>query len=125
MTAGAFQHIALATIRPTANALLFLNGTEVGMLKPQPGPTPLTLGDLYFGSSPVDDEGVTGTQFAGQIDEVALYSQALSAAEIRRLYSAAGGGKCGIAPSITAQPGNQTAHAGNNVALQVVAKALP
>ncbi len=128
MTAGAFQHIALTYCKTpgnesVGNAYLYLNGTEVGKLESlSPPPTPLTLGDLYFGASPMDDENATGTQFAGQIDEVALYSQALSASEIRKLYSAAGGGKCGITPSITTQPVSQRAHVGNTVVFQVVAQ---
>ncbi len=127
LTSGTYQHVALTYDQQTASAHLYLNGVDVGQqtsLFPIP---PLTTGDFYVGFSPADDEGPfdpqfsTGTQFQGQIDEVALYQRGLSAAEIRKLYSSAGGGKCGIAPVIVVQPVSQTANVGNNVALNVIA----
>lgn len=124
LTPGAFQHVALTYDSGDPNGPaghLFLNGEEVGetacfFLLPI-----LTMSDLYFGFSPNGDNTGTGTQFAGQIDEVALYSRALSASEIRRLYAAGCGGKCGIAPDILTEPQSQMANEGNNVAFRVVA----
>src|SRR2546425_165073 len=48
---------------------------------------------LRFGFSVVNQD----SHFRGLLDEVTLYSRALSAAEIQTIYSAFGGGKCGVA----------------------------
>jgi len=120
ITAGVFQHVALSF--DGTKACLFVNGANVGQRKDsQSGQTPLMSGDLYFGFNPMDDEEVTGTQFIGQLDEIAFYHAALSEDEIHRLYMVAGGGKCGIGPTITSQPANQNANVGNSVLLQVAA----
>jgi hypothetical protein len=88
----------------------------------------MTSGDLYFGFSPYDDgddpnfpQFKTGTQFHGQIDEVALYNRALTATEIKAIFAAGGGGKCAVAPAIVVQPASQTANVGNNIAFNVSA----
>jgi len=133
LTPGMFQHIVL-TYEPDdddddnyGEARLFLNGNELGMQYCYcPVETPLTTqpfttSDLYLGYNPADDLGETGTQFSGQLDEVSLFSRALSASEIQALYAAGGGGKCGIAPQIVSQPVSQTANAGETVVLEVSA----
>ena len=59
--------------------------------------------------------------FLGTIDEVSVYSRALTASEIQSIYAADISGKCftGIAPSIVYQPTNQTAFAGGSASLGV------
>src|ERR1051326_1909491 len=59
--------------------------------------------------------------FYGTIDEVAVYSRALSAAEIQGIYNAERSGKCPVpfAPFIVSQPTNQTVTAGSNVTVYV------
>lgn len=120
LTANTFQHVALTYDSSDTTGRLYLNGRQVGSMGCIFLLPILTRGDFCIGFSPNDDLG-TGTQFAGQIDEAALYTRALSGSEIRRLYTAGCGGKCGLAPNILTQPQSQTAHAGNNVAFQVVA----
>ncbi len=120
MAAGVFQHVALTYDSSDSMGRLFLNGAEVGETWCLVVLPILTTGDLCLGFNPTDDIG-TGTQFTGQIDEVGLFGRALTALEIKRLYAAGGGGKCGIAPSIVTQPLSQTANVGNNVAFRVVA----
>ena len=71
--------------------------------------------------------GARGTDyvgsFLGSIDEVSVYSRALSAAEIQSIYNADGAGKCTgpTAPSILVQPANQTVTVGVNVTFSVTA----
>jgi hypothetical protein len=61
---------------------------------------------------------VTGRQFNGTIDEVALFSRALSAAEIQELYRR-GTSTVSATPRITSQPTGQTVFAGQGVNLSV------
>jgi hypothetical protein len=117
---GVFQHVALTYNSSDSTAHLFLNGADVGQLACSILLPILTTGDLCIGFSPGDDLG-TGSRFAGQIDEVTLYSHALLPPAIKKLYTTGLSGKCAIAPSIVTQPGSQAAHAGNNVALQASA----
>jgi hypothetical protein len=71
--------------------------------------------------------GARGTDmaasFLGTIDELAVYSRALSGAEIQAIYNAGVAGKCllSLAPIITAQPQNQTRVIGQTATFNVVA----
>ncbi|MEI7938094.1 MAG: LamG-like jellyroll fold domain-containing protein [Verrucomicrobiota bacterium] len=57
------------------------------------------------------------------IDEPAIYSRALSAAEIQAIYQAGSAGKCttGVAPSIIVPPASQTVLPGSNVTFTATA----
>ena len=61
--------------------------------------------------------------FWGSIDELAVYRRALASAEIQGLYHAGSAGKCVVdtPPTITFQPANQTAFAGDYVTFDVLA----
>jgi hypothetical protein len=59
--------------------------------------------------------------FAGMIDAVSIYNNALSAAEIQSIHAAGSAGKCFTPPSITVQPRSQTALLGETVTLSVAA----
>ncbi len=115
---NAWQHVALTYSKASGVADLYLNGNAVqqaaiGLVRP------MTRGDLWFGLRPYD-AGV-GMRFAGRMDEVSLYSRALSAAEIQAVYSAGGSGKCPLAPMISAQPQTQSAIFGDTVLFSVAA----
>src|SRR5207244_12877629 len=58
--------------------------------------------------------------FNGMIDEISLYSRALSQAEIQAIL-AAYRGKCPIGPGIRVQPVNQTVNRGDTATFTVVA----
>jgi hypothetical protein len=62
-----------------------------------------------------------GNSFFGSIDELAVYSRALSTAEIQTIYNAGEAGKCTApaAPTIAVQPTNQTAVVGANATFSV------
>jgi len=67
-----------------------------------------------------------GYFFNGWVDEVSLYSRALSAAEIQAIYNAGVSGKCDANPPvILSQPTNQTALVGGNAAFGVWANGTP
>lgn len=89
--AGAWQHVALTYDQASGVATLFLNGlptasTNLGVF------TPLTGYPLHLGQRP------NAETYLGLLDEVSLYSRALSGAEIQAIYLAGAGGKCPVAP---------------------------
>jgi hypothetical protein len=79
-----------------------------------PGTAPLVIG-----------EALSQSPFNRLIDELGLYNQALSDAEIQQLYNAGGAGKCGVAPVMLAQPQSQTVVAGATVSFSASAGGTP
>jgi hypothetical protein len=67
------------------------------------------------------------TYFHGLIDELSIYSRALSAGQIQALYAAGSVGKCKAtnAPVIFAQPQDQTTKAGDIASFSVLAGGTP
>jgi len=69
--------------------------------------------------------GARGDNFAnsflGVIDELDIFNRALTGAEILAIYNNGATGKCGIAPSIIAQPSSQARNVGGNAVFTVVA----
>lgn len=65
--------------------------------------------------------------FLGQIDEISVYSRALSGAEITAIYNSRTAGKCVIdgPPEITTHPSNRTVLAGQAATFSVVARGTP
>jgi len=85
LTTRAFQHVALTYARETGEAAMYLNGVPVahenlGSITPQ------TSSDLYLGFRPAGQ--ALAYRWLGQMEEVKLYSRALSAAEIPTLAKA-------------------------------------
>ena len=118
--AGKYQHVAMTYNHTNGSGALYLNGVVVaqaslGVFTPQ------TTADLYLGYRP--HGGVAGTRFAGQMDEISLYSRALSSNEIVSIYLAGTAGKCvaSLAPVITTQPTNQAVLVGGTAAFTVAA----
>ena len=72
---------------------------------------------LYFGST---GQGFWDHKLLGNLDDVALYDRALTAAEVATIYAAGASGKC-LSPTITAQPASRTVGVGANVAFSVAA----
>jgi hypothetical protein len=85
VTTNGFQHVALTYNEANGIAKLYHNGAlvleqRVGKFKPQ------TTDDLYLGRRPPTG-GETYT-FAGLMDEVSIYSRALTSSEIAAIYKA-------------------------------------
>jgi uncharacterized repeat protein (TIGR01451 family) len=98
-TPGTWYHV-VGTCDGT-NAVIYVNG----QLK-NSGPVDLN----YVGSSSgfrIGGAICCADYFAGLVDEAALYSRALTAAEVFALYDAAGSGKCksSLAPPLQIRPG--------------------
>lgn len=120
LTPNVFQHVALTYDKASGVAMLYLNGsvraeTNLGSFTPQ------TSYDLYLGVRPSGP--VSGTYFAGMLDEISLYAQALGPAELSALCAAGSAGKCRVErpPIILTQPANARVYVGGTVTLGVVA----
>src|ERR1019366_9359794 len=124
LSANRYQHVAMTYDKSSGAAALYLNGV-VGAQANLGVFTPGTTADLNIGFRPYG--GAAGTRFQGQMDEISLYSRALSASEIQAIYNADGAGKCTAltAPFITSQPTNQTVTAGGTATFTVAAGGTP
>ena len=92
LTADVFQHVALTYDKASGVARLFLNGAVVKQMT-LGSFTPRTSPNLYIGYRP-DTSPFGPISFVGLIDEVTLYSRALSTNEIQSIYNAGSAGKC-------------------------------
>jgi hypothetical protein len=81
---GTWSH--LAATYDGATLRLYVNGVEVAN-QPQTGPIEVSSGDLTIGG-----DAIFGQYFAGLIDEVQIYDQALGASDIQRNMNAPVGG---------------------------------
>jgi choice-of-anchor C domain-containing protein len=63
--------------------------------------------------------------FNGLMDEVSLYSRALSQSEIRAIYNAGSAGRCMEPPTILTQPASQKVTVGLNATFNVFASGTP
>jgi hypothetical protein len=112
-----WQHVASTYNETNGVAALYINGVvkaqvTLGVY------TPMTTGDFYVALRPYDSGA--GERFVGQMDEISLYSRALSGTEIAAIYNAGAAGKC-FGPSIVNQPHNQLGYWGESVTFNVAA----
>ena len=111
-----------ATLEGTNGALkLYTNG----VLAAQTNTTVRPRANLDPAQEPALGIGNHGGNYAqspfnGLIDEISLFSRALSQSEIQSIYGA-GSGKCPLPPSIKIQPVSQSVNRGNNTTFGVTA----
>jgi hypothetical protein len=93
---GGWNHLAMTYNAPDSVHKLYLNGAEVASRTRPNGIFP-TASLAYIGrqDSPLE------RLFNGLIDEMAIYSRALSAAEIQAIFNAGTAGKCVSANSLS------------------------
>jgi hypothetical protein len=115
---GTWYHVAMTY--DGSSLKQYVNGNLDGSVSAT-GPIVTGNQPLYIGSQR------DGWRFNGRVDELSLYNRALSQAELLAIYAAASGGKCvvSIAPSILAQPQNQTVSVGSDVLFSVQAAGTP
>lgn len=120
-----FQHVALTYDKASGVAELWLNGVVVSQSNLGTF-TPQTSYDVYIGSRAGTDSPAPFA-FGGIIDELGLYSRALSTNEIQSIYAAGTAGKCvgPVPPFIATPPINMTVFAGDQVTMPVVAEGAP
>lgn len=107
-----WTHLAVSfdgTKRLYVNGALVASQGGLGALVYDPAAVPVIIGGDWARSAPVD-------LFNGQIDEVALYSRALSAAEVFSLADAGSAGKSLAGPYITSPSRLPPARVGNTYA---------
>ena len=92
LVAGVWQHVALTYDRTTGQATVYLNATNIATAN-FGRYAANTLTDFQLGARPSE----TCCYFRGVMDEVSLYTRALSAAELQSVYSAGAFGKCDAA----------------------------
>jgi hypothetical protein len=104
LATGVWTHVAAVLDGATGNMGLYVNGELVNQINTSLRP----LRDLDPNSEPalgIGNHGGTFHHFPfhGSVDEWALYSRALSAAEIQGIYNAGAAGKCGtnLAPPLS------------------------
>ena len=120
VSSNIFQHVALTYDKASGVATIYCNGHIVSQQN-LGSFTPLTSYNLYLGHRPTPNDTVN---FAGLMDEPAVYNRALSSNEIAAIYSAGSSGKCSptpMPPSISSQPTNQTLLAGQTASFNVTA----
>jgi subtilisin-like proprotein convertase family protein len=94
ISANAFQHVALTYNQTTGVAILYTNGVAAAstnlVIVPQ------TSYNLWLGYNPGNPLGMASDHpavFDGTIDEPSIYNRALSASEIKAIYTLGGAGK--------------------------------
>ncbi len=115
-----FQHVAATYDKASGVATLYYNGLAVATAN-FGSVTPQTSYNLFLGRRPA---GVSSGYYQGLMDEVSLYSRALSASEIQAIYNAGSAGKCGLAPAILTPPQSQTVECSSNASFSVTATGL-
>jgi hypothetical protein len=119
---GIWYHAAYTYNSDTENQTLYLNGAVVAT-----GDATLQIG---YDSHPVligseFDYGSLDLPFNGRIDEVSIYNRALTSTEIAAIYDAGSAGKCGLPPTILAQPHSQSVAADSTATFSVAAGGTP
>lgn len=90
---GRFTHVAFVFDDDADQARVFVNGVLAAERTEQRRPRGNTA-DLLFGKSAL----IPGHEFNGQLDEIALFDRALSAAEVAALHAAGSAGMCSPPP---------------------------
>jgi LmbE family N-acetylglucosaminyl deacetylase len=114
VTTSVWYHVA--GVRDSNFTRLYVNGQlecETNVAFPQDYGT----NALFFGSS---GDPFWDYKFTGLLDEVSLYSRALTADEINAIYNAGAAGKC-LEAAFTTQPESQTVLVGSKVTFTVAA----
>jgi hypothetical protein len=117
------HHIAVAARNGDADPIFYVDGVQQPITLRQ-GPSTISLypstKPLYIGAQ-VDP--VTGWYYYSKaiVDELSIYSRALSAAEVQAIYNAGSAGKCITVPVITSQPRSQVGYWGKSITLTVTA----
>ena len=125
VTTSQWQHVALTYQQSNGLARLYLNGVPVAQqfLGPFRAETRL---DLQVGQRVLDGNPY---RYRGGLDELSLYSRALSEAEVVSIFAAGSFGKCftnpppplNVPPTIVLQPRDTNAFFGQTVLLRVAA----
>jgi hypothetical protein len=111
-----FHHLAVTKTGTTV--VFYVDGVAYPAAAYDPG-------FVFSAPAAIGAKGDSGydNSFLGTVDELSVYSRALSAAEVEGIYGAGSAGKCltWVAPVITLQPATRIAHVGDTVNFSVAA----
>jgi hypothetical protein len=117
-------HLAVGTF-DGSTVRLYVDGAEVGSGTPRPGPLEYLLpdsNDLFVGDYP----GCQDHNFRGTIDEVSIYSAALTATQVRALFEDSSGqsssGGSGQPTTTLPNGGTGSAGSGTRIALPILGR---
>jgi hypothetical protein len=110
-----FHHLAVT--KSGSTVVFYIDGVAYPASAYDPGFTFSTTAAIGARGDNLDNS------FLGTIDDLAIYSGALTAAEIQAIYNASSLGKCTspVAPTIVSQPANQTVAVGQSSTFTVEA----
>jgi hypothetical protein len=124
MPTGTWTHVAATLDDATGLMCLYTNA----VIAAQTTTTLRPLGPLAPGYSPGVGVGNHSSQpgsfnypFRGRIDELSVYSKALSPTEVQAIYKGGTFGKCPVPPNILVQPTNRTVFVGDTALFSVIA----
>ena len=115
---GSWHHVAFT--REGTNIAVYVDGTLNNSVSSTEVADVNTTASLKLGTSSCINNDLT-SYYSGYIDELTIYSRALSSTEIQDIYNADSAGKCLVAPIITTAPVNKTARLGTSVTYTVAA----
>src|SRR5262249_40042600 len=115
---GTWHHVAVTVHRSsTTGGTLYVDGDVIATFDPTGNQGDLSnTQPLLIGLHPSNPR--LNANLKGGIDEVAIYSRALSLSEVHSIFAAGNAGKC-LAPTIYSQPSNQTLFVGQTARLTV------
>jgi len=121
---GAWHHVA--AVRQQSNALLYIDGAySTNQSQDTYIADVSNTANLKIGNGPcVSFDGTTW--FSGKLDEISVYTRALSASDVLAVYSAGSSGKCCFAPRISKQPVTpQNVHTNSSTSFTVTSLGSP
>lgn len=115
VNSNGWHHVAV-TLQAGGSVVFYLDGAYAGSSSQQG-----TFGFTTSEPLRIGTRKDALSYFNGMLDELAIYSRALSASEIAAIYNAWANGKCPdqLPPCIVTQPLNQTVASGQNANLSV------
>ncbi|MBC7929612.1 MAG: PD40 domain-containing protein, partial [Rubrivivax sp.] len=88
-----WTHVAAVYDQTTGTRTIYRNGTQVAQRTDTPINITNSIADLGIGAK-VFDTNSPNAHFAGKIDEVEIFTRALTATEVKDIYDAKRAGKC-------------------------------
>jgi len=122
LATGKWYHVGAVFDADAGSLLLFTNGVLAAQAATSFRPFRDLDAQLHPGVGIGNYANWSGSApFNGLIDELAVYSRALSSNDMRSIYRASYAGKCTVRPEITQQPSGGEVLVGQSVSFQVTA----
>lgn len=119
---GKWYHVGAVFDADGGSLLIYTNGTLAAQAATSLRPFRDLDAQLHPGVGIGNYANWSGSApFNGLIDELAVYSRALSESDMRSIYRASYAGKCAVRPEIALQPSSAEILVGQSVSLQVTA----